>query len=132
MEEVLHVIYCINRVLSVVAISALHSIQNNAKILHIDMDIFNQSKTPQEQHLDNSNNVDLHDENKSPSQLSVHREFMETTNDNVELNSMLIDDIQKPDIFENIEKIETQESSHEQEPKNKDKGKYILFKKIDE
>ena len=127
MEEVLHVIYCINRVLSVVAISALHSIQNNAKLLNIDMDIFNQNKPSQEKILDN---VDILDEKKSshqPSVLMLNGGFMETTTDNVKLNSMLIEDEQKPELFENIGKMETQGNNHDQELKNKDKGRYILF-----
>ncbi|CAG8475643.1 10449_t:CDS:10 [Rhizophagus irregularis] len=103
LEEVLHVIYCINRVLSVVAISALHSIQNNAKILNIDMDIINQNKTSQEQA---SVNIQTFDENNSPHQPSV---------------TMLNGSFMNPELLENIEKKETQEDSQEQESRNKDK-----------
>ena len=132
LEEVLHVIYCINRVLSVVAISALHSIQNNAKILNIDMDIINQNKTSQEQASDN---IQTFDENNSPHQPSVtmlNGSFMnvsETTDNDIKLNSMLIGDVQKPELFENLEKMEAQEDSHEQELKNKDKGRDIFYLK---
>ncbi|PKC70049.1 ARM repeat-containing protein [Rhizophagus irregularis] len=124
LEEVLFVIYCINRVLSVVAISALHSIQNNAKILNIDMDIINQNKTSQEQA---SVNIQTFDENNSPHQPSVtmlNGSFMnvsETTDNDIKLNSMLIEGVQKPELLENIEKKETQEDSQEQESRNKDK-----------
>jgi hypothetical protein len=130
LEEVLHVIYCINRVLSVVAISALHSIQNNAKILNIDMDIINQNKTSQEQA---SNNIQIFDDNNSPHQPSVtmlNGSFInvsETTNNDIKLSSMLIEDVQRSELLENIENIEnkeTLEDIQEQESKNKDKGTF--------
>jgi hypothetical protein len=72
----------------------------------------------------------MFDENKSPHHSSVsmlNGRFIEITNDNVKLNSMLIEDVQKPQFFENTEKMETQEDIHELELKNKDKGKYILI-----
>ncbi|GBB94464.1 hypothetical protein RclHR1_02360022 [Rhizophagus clarus] len=103
LEEVLHVIYCINRVLSVVAISALHSIQNNANILNIDMDIVNQNKTPREQASDNIKTFDENNSSHQPSVAILNGSFMNVKN------------------MKNIEKKETQEDSQEQELKNKDK-----------
>jgi len=131
LEEVLHVIYCINRVLSVVAISALHSIQNNAKILNIDFDINDQNKTSQEQ---GHNDVQIFDESSSlhqPGVTMLNGSFMDVstptnpTNNDIKLNSMLIEDVHNLENMDNIEKMEIQEDSPEQaeqELKNKDKG----------
>jgi len=131
LEEVLHVIYCINRVLSVVAISALHSIQNNSKVIDNDMDILNRNKTSQEKVLDDQIIV----ENKFPPDSSQQNVLMfngevvemngdeETTKDK---DLMSIDDVQRPELLENVEKMETQEDNQDRESKYKDKGRYIL------
>ncbi|CAG8454816.1 17701_t:CDS:10 [Funneliformis caledonium] len=128
LEEVLHVIYCINRVLSVVAISILHSIQHNAKVLNINVDAFSQNKFSQEQILDN---VQIIVERNLPLDSDPHNVPMlngevkeingryETLKDNINLNSTSID-IQSSAFLESVEKMAIQDVQ-ERESINKDK-----------
>ncbi|CAI2165749.1 3087_t:CDS:10 [Funneliformis geosporum] len=136
LEEVLHVIYCINRVLSVVAISILHSIQHNAKALNINVNVFDQNKFSQELILDN---VQIIIGDNPPLDSSQHNVPMlnaevkeingrdETLKNNTNLNSAPIDIKQNSELLESVEKMAIQDGL-EREPINKDKDKEHLKK----